>query len=93
MQFRKLLQSEYYKGFNIIYVSSLTKFDDPTLGKKTKILSFNPSEVSQLGTVQSLYVWRNMIVAGDKSALVGALDDNMRGSLVDYNLSSSDTIK
>ena len=47
-QFKKLLQSEYYKGFNIIYVSSLSKFDDPTLGKKTKILSFNTSETTQL---------------------------------------------
>lgn len=93
-QFRKLLQSEYYKWFNIVYVSSLTKFDDATLGKKTKILSFNPSEVSQLGSVQWLYVWRNMIVAGTKSALVGALDDNMRGSLITYNLpSSTDSIK
>lgn len=92
-QFRKLLQSEYYKGFNIVHVTSLTKFDDDALGKKTKILSFNPSEISQLGSIQSLYVWRNMIVAWTKSALVGALDDNMRGSLVDYNLPSTDTMK
>lgn len=92
-QFRKLLQSEYYKWFNIVYVSNLTKFDDASLGKKTKILSFNPSEASKLGAIQSLYVWRNMIVAGSKSALVGALDDNMRGSLVDYNLPSTDTMK
>ncbi len=92
-QFRKLLQSEYYKGFNIVYVSSLSKFDDATLGKKTKILSFNPSEISQLGTIQSLYVWRNMVVAGTKSALVGALDDNMRGSLIDYNLPSTESMK
>lgn len=74
-------------------MSNLTKFDDASLGKKTKILSFNPSEASKLGAIQSLYVWRNMIVAGSKSALVGALDDNMRGSLVDYNLPSTDTMK
>ena len=92
-QLRKLLQSEYYKGFNIIYVSNLSKFDDATLGKKTRILSFNPSEISSLGTIKSLYVWRNMIVAGSKSALVGSLDDNMRGSLVDYNLAPNDTLK
>ncbi len=92
-QFRKLLQAEYYKGFNIVYVSSLTKFDDPTIAKKTRILSFNPSETSQLGDIQGLYVYRNMIVAGTKSALVWALDDNMRWSLVNYNLASSDTIK
>lgn len=92
-QFRKLLQSEYYKGFNIVYVSSLAKFDDNALGKKTKILSFNPSEISQLWGVHSLYVWKNMIVAGTKSALLGALDDSMRWSLVNYNLPSSDTVK
>jgi hypothetical protein len=51
-QFRKVLQSEYYKGFNIAYVSSLTKFDDATLGKKTKILTFNPSEITKLGDLQ-----------------------------------------
>lgn len=62
-QFRKVLQSEYYKGFNIVYVSSLSKFDDLTLGKKTKIMTFNTSEIAKLGTVQGLYVARNMIVA------------------------------
>lgn len=92
-QFRKVLQSEYYKGFNIIYVSNLSKFDDPTLGKKTKILTFNTSELAQLGTIQGLYVARNMIVAWTKSALIGALDDTMRGSLIDYNFPSNDTLK
>ncbi len=92
-QFRKVLQSEYYKGFNIVYVSSLSKFDDLTLGKKTKIMTFNASEIAKLGTIQGLYVARNMIVAWTKSALVGALDDTMRGSLIDYNFPSTDTLK
>ena len=77
-EFRKLLQSEYYKGFNIVYVSNLSKFDDAALGTKTKILNFNTSEITQLGDIRGLYVSRNMFVAGAKSALVGALDDNMR---------------
>lgn len=92
-QFRKLLQSEYYKGFNIVYVSSLTKFDDATLGRKTKILSFNPSELSQLGNIQWLYVRKNMIIAGTSSSLVWALDDNMRWSLINYNLPATEAIK
>lgn len=92
-QFRKVLQAEYYKGFNIVYVSSLSKFDDATLGKKTKILSFNTSETTKLGDIQWLYVSRNMFIAWTKSALVGALDDNMRGTLVDYNLPSTDAVK
>jgi hypothetical protein len=92
-QFRKLLQSEYYKWFNIVYVSSLNKFDDPTIGRKTKILTLNTSELSQLGDVQGLYVWRNMSIAGTKSALIGTLDDTMRGSLISYNFPSTDMLK
>lgn len=92
-QFRKTLQSEYYKGFNIIYVSNLSKFDDTNLGTKTQILTFNSSEQTQLWGLQWLYVYRNMIVAGTKSALVGALDDNMRGTLIDYNFASTDILK
>jgi len=34
-----------------------------------------------------------MIVEGNKAALVGALDDNMRGALIDYNLPSTDMMK
>jgi hypothetical protein len=48
---KKVLQSEYYKGFNISYISSLTKFDDLSLGKKSRILTFNDSEKIQLGTI------------------------------------------
>lgn len=92
-QFRKVLQAEYYKGFNIVYVSDLSKFDDAALGKKTKILSFNNSEITKLGDIQSLYVSRNMFVAWTKSALIGALDDSMRGSLIDYNLPTTDVVK
>ena len=92
-EFRKLLQSEYYKGFNIVYVSNLSKFDDAALGTKTKILNFNTSEITQLGDIRGLYVSRNMFVAGAKSALVGALDDNMRWSLVSYNFPATDTLK
>lgn len=92
-QFRKVLQSEYYKGFNIVYVSSLSKFDDATLGKKTQILKFNTSEIAKLGDIQWLYVYRNMYVAGAKSALIGVLDDTMRWTVIDYNFPSTDTLK
>lgn len=92
-EFRKVLQSEYYKGFNIVYVSSLSKFDDAVSGKKTKILTLNTSEVSKLGDIRWLYVSRNIMIAWVKSALIGAFDDTMRGSIVDYNFPSSDLLK
>lgn len=92
-QLKKLLQSEYYKGFNISYISSLNKFDDPTNGKKSAILTFNDSEKSSLGTPQSISMWKNMLIAGSKAALIGAMDDNLRGVLVDYTLPDGESVK
>jgi len=50
-QLKKVLQSEYYKGFNISYISSLSKFDDLSLGKKSRILTFNDAEKTQFGSL------------------------------------------
>ena len=92
-QLKKLLQSEYYKGFNISYISSLSKFDDPAAGKKSSILTFNDSEKSSLGDIQSISMNKNMLIAGTKSALVGAMDDNLRGVVVDYTFPDGETLK
>ena len=90
---KKVLQSEYYKGFNISYISSLSKFDDLTLGKKSRILTFNDSEKSQLGTVIGISMRSNMIIEWSSSALVGAMDDNLRGVLINYTLPDGESIK
>lgn len=90
---KKVLQSEYYKGFNISYISSLSKFDDLTLGKKSRILTFNDSEKSQLGAMMGISMWSNMIIEGASSALVGAMDDNLRGVMIDYTLPDGESIK
>jgi hypothetical protein len=47
-QLKKLLQAEYYKGFNISYINSLDKFDDPTSDKKAKLISLNSTEIAKL---------------------------------------------
>lgn len=92
-QLQKLLQSEYYKWFNISYISSLNKFDDMSLGKKSRIMTFNDSEKSKLGTIAGISMWSNMIIQGSKAALVGAMDDAMRWVLVDYSIPDGDSIK
>ena len=48
---KKVLQSEYYKGFNISYISTLSKFDDLSLGKKSRVLTFNDAEKTQMGNI------------------------------------------
>ncbi|HCY20673.1 TPA: hypothetical protein DIC40_02245 [Patescibacteria group bacterium] len=47
-QLQKILKADYYKGFNIITVNNLSQFDDPVLGRKTTLMSFNTSEKSTL---------------------------------------------
>ena len=92
-QLKKVLQSEYYKWFNISYISSLSKFDDPANGRKASILTFNASEKSSIGEMKGIYMSKNMIIAGSTSALVGAIDDNVRWTLVGYNLPDWEAIK
>ena len=84
-QLRRILQSDYYKGFNIIYIENLTQFDSNTNGRKTGILTFNNAETSRLGTLHSIQVPQNIMIGGEKGALVDAVSDASRGSIIEYN--------
>ncbi|MDR2415173.1 MAG: hypothetical protein LBD75_00730 [Candidatus Peribacteria bacterium] len=86
---KTILQSEYYKGFNIIYIKNLNQFDDITSGRKTKILTFNTAELSRLGELHSIQIPQNMMIGGTKGALIDAMNDASRGVLVAYNLDKS----
>ncbi|MBQ9553616.1 hypothetical protein IJU97_01260 [bacterium] len=58
----ELLQ-EYEEGFMIVTIKSLSQFDDERIGKKTKVLTFNSSELSSIGAPVS--------IAADSSINVG----------------------
>ena len=90
---KKVLQADYYKGFNISYISSLAKFDDLSLGKKSRVLTFNDAEKTQMGNIMWISMWSNMIIEWTNSALVWAMDDSLRGVMIDYNLPDGDSIK
>ncbi len=92
-QLKKVLQADYYKGFNISYISSLNKFDDPANGTVSRVLTLNDSEKTALGNLQGISMWSNIIIAGTNAALVGAMDDNLRGVVVDYNFPDGETLK
>lgn len=85
-QLKKLLKADYYKGFNIIPVSNLADLDDPIAGKKTGILTFNDSEKSQIGTFSEIEFGKDLMIAWDKWAMIGAMNDNSRGNLVNYGI-------
>ena len=85
-QLKDILQTDYYKGFNIAYIKNLSQFDDNTNGRKTKILTFNNAETSRLGALHSIQVPQNIMIGGDKGALIDAVSDASRGTLVEYNV-------
>jgi hypothetical protein len=84
-QLKSILQTDYYKGFNIVYIKDLNQFDDSTNGRKTRILNLNSAELSRLGDLHSIQVPQNMMIAGTKGALVDAVSDASRGIVVEYN--------
>lgn len=89
-QLKKLLQAEYYKWFNISYINSLDKFDDPTWEKKAKLISLNSSEINKLGDLKSISYRKDINIAGSKSSLIWVANDVNRWSLVEYNLSDDE---
>lgn len=90
-QLQKILKADYYKGFNIITVNNLSQFDDPVLGRKTTLLTFNTSEKSSLGELSKIEYSKDILIAGSKAALLWTVNENSRGSLVGYNI--DDTIE
>lgn len=89
IQLKKIIQADYYAGFNIIYLTSLSKLDDPAMNKKTKILTFSSIENSKLWTPISIAAEKDMMIAWNKAALIWALNDWMRWTLIDYTVTDA----
>ncbi len=90
-QLKKLLKSDYYKGFNIIPVNNLVDLDDPVAGKKTGILTFNASEKNNIWNLSKIEFGKDIMIVGDKWGIIGAMNDNTRGSVVNYGI--DETVK
>jgi hypothetical protein len=81
---KTILQSEYYKGFNIVYIKNLSQFDDNTNGRKTRILTLNSVELSRLGDLHSLWMPQHLMIGGTKGAMIDVVSDASRGTLIEY---------
>lgn len=88
-ELKKMLNQDYEEGFMIRTISSLSQFDDERTGRKTGIITFNPSEKTKIWTPVSLGVDTTINIAGSQWALVGVINDTTRGSLLEYNLWAS----
>jgi hypothetical protein len=83
---KSILQTDYYQGFDIVYIKDLNRFDDSTNGRKTRILNLNSAELSRLGDLHTIQVPQNMMIAGTKGALIDTVSDASRGTVVEYNV-------
>lgn len=85
VQLKKIIEADYLAWFNIIYLTDLSALDDPAMNKQTKILTFTPIENSRLWNLVSISSEKDIHIAWTKSAIIWALSDWMRGTLVEYN--------
>ncbi len=69
-QLKNIIQVDYNKGFNIVYISNLGQFDDLASNYKSSVITFNNAELNGLGTLQNLYFTNNAAIAGSKGALL-----------------------
>jgi len=85
-QLRKILQADYHKWFNIIYLNNLAQFDDPATNTKTRVLSFNNAEKEKLWELSVLERWRNLMIAWSNASMIDTVNDGMRWILIEYGL-------
>lgn len=76
---RRILEKDYLEGFNI---ESVLDLEEST----TAVYAFTQQEKNSLGELAQLF-WRNgLFVAGKEGTLLGALDNQVRGTLVSAGL-------
>lgn len=75
---KTIIEADYYKGFNIVHVKTLSQFDDLATGIKTQLLTLNTVEKTKLGTPREIYVDKDITIAGTQAALVGSVNDSVR---------------
>lgn len=80
IRLRKSLNVLYYKWFNIFLESSLDN--------DKKVYSFTDEEKAWLWTINNIYENKGLNIAWSKWAVLWAVNDKVKGKLVNYNIPS-----
>ncbi len=83
---KSILEDDYYKWFNIIRISNLSQLDDPATGIKTRLITLNNIEKDKIWDWLFVDFQRWVNLWWTKWALIWALNDGSRWSLVEYNI-------
>ena len=76
-QLKTILNTEYYRGFNIVLVNQITD---------QNVYNFSSLEKNTIGVPLQLFYNKSFSVAGDKGVVLGGISDDVRGTNVTYSL-------
>lgn len=76
-QLKTILNTEYYRGFNIVLVDNLIE---------QNVYTFSSLEKNTVGIPMSIFYNRSFTVAGDKGTILGGISDDVRGNNITYSL-------
>ncbi len=76
-QLKTILNTEYYRGFNIVLVDNLVE---------QNVYTFSSLEKSTMGIPLNIFYNRSFYVAGDKGAVLAGISDDVRGNNITYSL-------
>ncbi len=82
---KKILQSDYHKWFNIIYINNLSQFDDNATNIKTNIFSLNDMEKEKIWDMKQLIWWKNLNIIWSKWSVLGVMNNDMRWYNIEYD--------
>lgn len=76
-QLKTILNTEYYRGFNIVLADNLTE---------QNVYTFTSLEKNTIGIPLSIFYNRSFTVAGDKGIILEGISDDVRGNNITYSL-------
>jgi len=79
------LEDNYLEWFRVTPFKTINELNT-IAGRNTQVITFNTSDLSKLWNLNSIVVPKNIMIAGDKWALIDASSDTNRGTLIDYGV-------
>lgn len=86
-QLRKIVQNKYYEWFRIAYINQLDDLNNG--GEFQKSYTFTDYEAKLLWSPLNVYYERWFIVGGTKWAILKGISNDIKGTAVDYALTST----
>ncbi len=81
---KQALEKDYYNGFNIVLVDTMSSLNDMMLWTNAQLLTFNANELEKLWNLKTINYNKWVYVWWERGALINALNDGSRGNLVQY---------